>query len=202
MTLETFVAQYGYPAVFIGAILEGETVLLIAAVLVQQGLMEFKGVVAVSAMGAFVGDQFFFLLGRCKGAAFVSRRPAWRKKFEKATALLDRRREMVVLFYRFVYGLRAIIPFLLGSGRCTVGKFALLSALSALAWAGLIGSGGLFLGETLRPIIDRGGSVQRLLIALASLIVAIIAALRWWRQRFPRADQDLAAKTSSSPPHR
>ena len=42
MTLETFVAQYGYPAVFIGAILEGETVLLIAAVLVQQGQLDLR----------------------------------------------------------------------------------------------------------------------------------------------------------------
>ncbi len=181
MTLETLVAQYGYPALFIGAILEGESVLLIAALLVQQGLMDPKGMVLASAMGAFVGDQFFFHLGRRKGPGLFRHRPTWQQKMNCAVAMLDRRREVVVLFYRFIYGMRAIIPFLLGSGKCRVGTFALLSFLSAIAWAVIIGSGGYLLGEAFQRILEHGRYFQIGVLALGALVV--ISVMMWHRRR-------------------
>jgi len=181
MTLETLVAQYGYPALFIGAVLEGESVLLMAALLVQQGLMDPKGMVLASAMGAFVGDQFFFHLGRCKGPGLFRHKPTWQQKMNRAVAMLDRRRGVVVLSYRFIYGMRAVIPFLLGSGRCRAGTFCLLSFLSAIAWAALIGTGGYLLGEAFQRVLDRGRYLQVGVLTLGALIV--ISVMIWHRRR-------------------
>jgi len=179
MTLETLVAAYGYPAVFIGAILEGETVLLIAAVLVQKGLMDFKILLVVSAMGAFAGDQFFFLLGRLKGKDLFRRHPGWRQKIDRAVVLLDRRREVVTLLYRFIYGMRAVIPFLLGSGHCSVPRFALLSSLSAVAWALVIATGGYFLGEAFQQMLDQGRFLQKGIFVVAVLFAMAVMGLQW-----------------------
>lgn len=181
MTLETLVAQYGYPALFVGAILEGESVLLVAALLVQQGLMDPKGMVLASAMGAFVGDQFFFHLGRLKGPGLFRHKPTWQQKMNRAVAMLDRRRGVVVLFYRFIYGMRGIIPFLLGSGRCRVGTYCLLSFLSAIVWAALIGTGGYLLGEAFQRMLDRGRYLQVAFITFGALIM--ISAMTWHRRR-------------------
>ena len=181
--LETLVAHYGYAAIFVGAVIEGETVLLVAAVLVQQGLMDFKYMLLVSAMGAFTGDQFFFVLGRRKGADLFRRHPAWRRKMDKAERLLKRYRGVVTLFYRFIYGMRAVIPFLLGSGRCRVRDFALLSAISALAWAALIGTGGYFLGATFAQLIHQGRSLQMGGMLGIVLLVIIFVGIRWRQRR-------------------
>jgi membrane protein DedA with SNARE-associated domain len=184
LTLETLLARYGYAAIFFGAILEGETVLLVAAAFVQQGLLDFEGVLLASTLGAFAGDQFFFHLGRCKGAELMGRYPAWQRKLDQALGILARRREIVVLFYRFIYGMRAVIPFLLGSGRCRVLAFTLLSALSAVVWAVLIGAGGYYCGAAFATMLQRGRGLQQGALLGLILLVSVVAALRWcWKRR-------------------
>ena len=87
MTPTDLIAQFGWVAVFIGALLEGETVVLIAAVMVQQGLLDFKCVLPAAVLGAFAGDQFFFHLGRHHGSRLFSRDPVWQRSVKLAIAL-------------------------------------------------------------------------------------------------------------------
>jgi membrane protein DedA with SNARE-associated domain len=183
MTVESLIAQYGYTAIFIGALLEGETVLLIAAVLVQQGLLDFKWVLLASAAGAFAGDQFFFQLGRLKGACLFRHRAAWQHKLDRAGRWLNLRHGIVVLLYRFIYGMRAVIPFLLGAGRCRVGTFTLLSAASAMAWATVIGTGGYFFGEIFQRLILEGQSIQKNGLLGVALLASLVIGMRWRAHR-------------------
>jgi membrane protein DedA with SNARE-associated domain len=141
--------------------------------------MDFKTLLVVSAMGAFAGDQFFFHLGRLKGKDLFRPYPSWRQKIDKAVVLLDRRREVVTLSYRFIYGMRAVIPFLLGSGHCSVPRFALLSFISAIAWAVVIATGAFFLGEAFQTILDRNRSFQKGIFVVAVLFAMAVMALRW-----------------------
>ena len=183
MTVETLIAQYGYAAIFIGAVLEGETVLLIAAVLVQQGLLDFKWVLLASAAGAFAGDQFFFQLGRLRGACLFRHRAAWQHKLDRAGRWLNHRHGIVILLYRFIYGMRAVIPFLLGAGRCRVGTFTLLSAASAMAWATVIGTGGYFFGELFQRLILEGQSIQKNALLGVALLASLVIGRRWRAHR-------------------
>ncbi len=183
MTVESLIAQYGYTAIFIGALLEGETVLLIAAVLVQQGLLDFKWVLLASAAGAFAGDQFFFQLGRLKGACLFRHRAAWQHKLDRAGRWLNLRHGIVILLYRFIYGMRAVIPFLLGAGRCRVGTFTLLSAASAMAWATVIGTGGYFFGEIFQRLILEGQSIQKNGLLGVALLASLVIGMRWRAHR-------------------
>ena len=183
MILETLVAQYGYPAIFIGAIVEGETVLLIAAVLVQQGLLDFKYVLLASAAGAFVGDQFFFHLGRFKGSDCFRHKVAWQRKLERAGRWLNHRHGIVIFLYRFIYGMRAVIPFLLGSGRCRVCTFTLLSAASAMVWATVIATGGYFFGAVFQRLILEGQSIQKDALLCVALLASLVIGMRWRAHR-------------------
>jgi len=183
MTVESFIGQYGYTAIFIGAVLEGETVLLIAAVLVQQGLLDFKAVLLASAAGAFAGDQFFFQLGRLKGACLLGHRAAWQRKLDRAGRWLNHRQSIVILLYRFIYGMRAVIPFLLGSGRCRVCTFTLLSAASAMVWATVIGTGGYFFGEVFQRLILEGRSIQKYALLCMVLLASLVIGRRWRARR-------------------
>ena len=64
MTLTELVAQYGYLAVFAGAFLEGETVLILAGFAAHQGYLSFFWVVALAMCAGTLGDQTCFFLGR------------------------------------------------------------------------------------------------------------------------------------------
>jgi membrane protein DedA with SNARE-associated domain len=183
MTVETLIAQFGYLAIFVGAVLEGETVLLIAAVLVQQGLLDFKWVLLTSAAGAFAGDQFFFQLGRLKGACLFRHQAAWQHKLDRAGRWLNHRHGIVILLYRFIYGMRAVIPFLFGAGRCRVGTFTLLSAASAMAWATVIGTGGYLFGEVFQRLILEGQSIQKNALLGVALLASLVIGMRWRAHR-------------------
>ena len=74
--LESFVQSYGYGALFLGTLLEGETVLILAGLMAHMGLMKLPLVILVALLGSFLGDQFYFFLGRRKGGALLDRHPA------------------------------------------------------------------------------------------------------------------------------
>ncbi len=177
------IAQFGWVAVFIGALLEGETVVLIAAVMVQQGVLDFKSVLPAAVLGAFAGDQFFFHLGRHHGSRLFSRYPVWQRSVKRAIALLERRRRWVILFYRFLYGMRAVIPFLLGSGNCGVGLFTVLSALSAVVWAAVLGVGGYWCGDLFQHWLRQGRHIQQGVLGAVIILILVIAGFRWWKRK-------------------
>ena len=183
MTPASLVARFGGVAVFVGALLEGETVVLLAAVMVQQGLLDFQSVLPAAALGAFTGDQFFFHLGRHHGSRLFTKHPVWRRRVRRAVALLERRRKWVILFYRFFYGMRAVIPFLLGSGSCGTWGFTLLSGISAVVWAAILGAGGYWFGDLFQHLLRQGRHIQQGLLGAFILLILLIAGLRWWKRK-------------------
>jgi membrane protein DedA with SNARE-associated domain len=57
VNLPGLVEQYGYAAVFVGALAEGESVLLAAGFAAHRGLLHLPTVVATAAVAATIGDQ-------------------------------------------------------------------------------------------------------------------------------------------------
>ena len=64
MDLNTLISQYGYAALVIGSLAEGETVTLLGGVAAHQGLLKFPLVVLSVALGGMIGDQVLYLCGR------------------------------------------------------------------------------------------------------------------------------------------
>ncbi|STK48403.1 DedA family membrane protein [Escherichia coli] len=63
MDLNTLISQYGYAALVIGSLAEGETVTLLGGVAAHQGLLKFPLVVLSVAFGGMIGDQVLYLCG-------------------------------------------------------------------------------------------------------------------------------------------
>src|SRR5690242_11429490 len=103
MPLETFISKFGYPALIIGLLLEGETILVLAAFMAHRGYMSLPLVILTGCIVSFASDQFFFWIGRTKGSRFLEKRPAWKPHLEKATSLLGRNTNLLFLGVRFMY---------------------------------------------------------------------------------------------------
>lgn len=56
MDLNTLISQYGYAALVLGSLAEGETVTLLGGVAAHQGLLKFPLVVLSVALGGMIGD--------------------------------------------------------------------------------------------------------------------------------------------------
>jgi membrane protein DedA with SNARE-associated domain len=178
-SLQDWVIRYGYWALFIGTFLEGETILIVAGYLAQSGYLDLSGVILAAFLGSFCGDQTFFFIGRWQGMALLDKRPAWRQKAGRAFALLARYQIAVILGFRFVYGIRNITPFVIGTSGLKPWRFFVLNGMGACVWALVFGGLGYTLGgladEALEPL---GYYEKGSLTLLALLLIGCLVALR------------------------
>lgn len=181
---EQLLQQYGYVAVLIGTLLEGETILLIAGFAAHRGYLDPGGVIAVAAAGGFLGDQGFFWLGRLRGKRVIARLPRLQGHAQQVNALLERHHAWIIIGIRFMYGLRVAGPVLIGMSEVSALRFAALNLVGAVLWAGVIGGAGYLFGQALELVL---GDVKRYeLLALGVLVVVSIVAWMVRRRRKPR----------------
>jgi len=168
------------PHPFRGTFFEGETILVLGGFLAHRGYLDIRLVIAVSFLGSLLGDQLFFFLGRYRGNRILSRRPDWKAKAEAFGKYLDRYDTLIIIGFRFLYGLRTIAPFAIGLGRVSNLKFIILNIGSALLWSLSIGMAGYFFGHTVEFII---GDIQRAEIFVIGFIVLVSALIIAVRRR-------------------
>ncbi len=145
--LQHLIEHYGYLAVFIGALVEGETILVMAGFLAHEGYLNLVGVMAIAAFGGFLGDQFFFALGRYRGREVLTRFPSLQARATRVGLLVLRYQNWLIVFIRFMYGLRVAGPILLGMTPVSHVRFAVVNLLGAIIWATLIGGAGYLFGQ-------------------------------------------------------
>jgi membrane protein DedA with SNARE-associated domain len=182
-TLGELITSHGYWLLALGCLLEGETVLLLAGFAAHRGYLNPLGVVAVASAAGFVGDQFFFWLGRRHGERVLARRPAWARQAERVNALVQRWDAAFIVGVRFAYGLRVAGPVLMGASAMPARRFALFNALGAVIWAVLVGGLGWVFGGAAQALLGELRHIEGwLLLALAVLALAVWG-LRRYRRR-------------------
>lgn len=175
MDLPALIAQYGYAAVLVGTVFEGETVLVLAGYSAHRGYLDFAAVTGFAWLGAVAGDEFFFWLGRRHGQRLLARRPALRSRVEAALGLIERHPATIVLMMRFMWGLRMALPIAIGLGRMPAWRFAALNALSAALWAPLVAGAGWSFGSMLTR---HAAALHRYEHWVMAAIVAAVLLLR------------------------
>jgi len=178
MDLPSLIAHYGLITVLAGSLLEGETVLLLAGYAAHQGYLDFAAVVAVAAVGAVIGDQVWFVLGRREGNRLIARRPSLDGEVRRALALIEHHSVKILLAMRFAWGLRIALPVAVGISRIPWQRFTLLNLLSALLWAPMVAGVGYVFGALLARHIDGLHRVEHwgmLAVVMLALIVRLAA---------------------------
>jgi len=153
MDIPGLVDTYGYWAVFVGAFLEGETILALAGLAAYRGYLDFRWVVLIAMVAGFLGDQFYFFLGRYKGSAILARFPSWQERAHRFDTMLARWHAPLIIGIRFMYGFRIVGPILLGMGRVPAWKFMVYNFIGAAIWAPLIAGIGYLFGHALEAIL-------------------------------------------------
>ena len=94
---------------------------------------------------------------------------------DRAHQLLERFGTPLILGFRFLYGLRTVTPFVIGTSTVPAAKFIFLNAAGALVWAIAVGTGGYLFGNALEIVI---GNVKRYEFQ-AFIAIAIVGLLIW-----------------------
>ena len=185
--LEPTLSNYGYLAVAglvlvedFGVPVPGETVLILGAVYAGSGRLSIVLVVLLGFLGAVIGDNIGFALGRFGGRRLVER---WGRyilltpeRLDKATAFFERHGGKVIVIARFVEGLRQANGIVAGTTGMHWAKFVAFNALGAALWVGTWSAVGYFSGNHITSIYNTASQYSTYLaIAVAVGIIALIA---------------------------
>ena len=182
MDINNLISHYGYAALVIGSMAEGETITRLGGVAAHQGLLKFPLVVISVALGGMIGDQLLYLLGRRFGGKLLKRFSHHQARIRKAQRMIQRRPYLFVIGTRFMYGFRVIGPLLIGASRLPPKVFLPLNVLGALVWALIFTTLGYLGGEAIGPWLHHLDAHLKHWIWLI-LVVALVVAAHWWFRR-------------------
>ena len=187
------IGRYGYVVVFFGVMLEsagvplpGETVLIAAGALVHRGVLDFGDTLFFGILGAVIGDQIGYWVGRLGGRPFALRWGRYAlitpERLGHAEAFFARHGGRAVFLARFVTGLRVFGALVAGTSRMPWVRFALYNILGGTMWATAAVLLGYFLWASISLVEHWVGRVSLLLVA--ALTLALV--LRWAYRRAAR----------------
>ncbi|MFL6574770.1 MAG: DedA family protein [Burkholderiales bacterium] len=168
-------AELGYAALFIGTLLEGETIVFLAGLAAHHGYLWFPAVLAVSVVGGFLSDQILFQVGRRYGERVYARFPGLAAKVPRVQALLLRWDVVAILLVRFLYGLRIVAPLVIGSCGIAPWRLALFDFLGAVLWAFVVAGLGYFAGQAVQYWLAR----LDVSVVLGLMALALAAGTLW-----------------------
>ncbi len=178
--LTPLISHYGLLIVFIGMILEGTTMILATGILVHLGYLSFSGALGVAILGAILGDQLWYTLGKYAISKVLSFLPSFAQHMQKLKERIDHNGHWLALTSRFIYGGAILFPLSLGNYRYPYTKFALFDAFGATLWALSGITIGYYLSNTLQHLGYEIHTAEHLF--LYALVAGI--AIWWLRKRF------------------
>jgi membrane protein DedA with SNARE-associated domain len=186
--LGPLIAHYGYAAVGLviglesmGIPLPGETMLVLSAIYAAtHSDLHISGVIAAAALGAILGDNVGYWLGREFGYPLLLRYGRYvglsETRIKLGQYLFLRHGGKVVFFGRFIAVLRVLAAFLAGVNRMEWKSFLIANAAGGVLWSVVYGLGAYLFGSALfhaqRPVTIA-------LVVVGLVIVAV--ALRYVR---------------------
>ena len=170
MDLAQIVRDYGYIAILIGTFLEGETIVLIAGFLAFTGHLELSLVILAAFVGSCSGDQLYFFIGRFQGRRLLQRFPAWQERTERVFYHVHRHQNLLILSFRFFYGLRNVTPFAVGMSEVKTARFVSLNIIGAAVWATTFGLLGYSFGHAFEQVL---GAVKKYELTALGLLVVL-----------------------------
>jgi membrane protein DedA with SNARE-associated domain len=201
-TLEQALNILGYPAVTIFIMIEssgipfpGETMLLLASFYAAIGhQLQLAIIIPCAALGAIIGDNLGYLVGRTGGRALVLRYGRYvfikPEHLDKAEVFFVKHGDKTVFFGRFFSVLRAWSAFLAGINHMPWRTFLFYNAAGGIVWAIFYGLLGYFAGRVfhanfpeIESLASTLGWAGAILIALVVLAISVFFYVRYRRSK-------------------
>lgn len=186
MDIAQLVQEFGYLAIAVGSFLEGEAVLLAGSFAASQGYLDIVLVMAIAALGSFLGDLPYFFAGRRYGASIIERFPSLHCHKGKLDQLMQKHHIVMVISLRFLYGIRIPGLLTLGMSKLCPIRFLLFNFIGAFIWSIGICAAGYGAGRVFTGMLENIGAVEGISMFAAILLGSLALAMltrRWLSAR-------------------
>jgi undecaprenyl-diphosphatase len=164
---------------FVGLIAPGETAMIIGGVIAGQGQISVITLIGIAWTAAVLGDVASYELGRRLGRDFLVRHgPRFQITAERLAtveAFFDKHGGKAIFVGRFVGIIRAVAPFLAGSGGMRFRRFLPYDILGAGLWATTF----ILLGYVFWQSLDRLLTVAKQGAFGLGIAISVVVGLIW-----------------------
>ncbi len=160
--------HWGYIAIFFASLMEGETALITGSFMAHRGYFVLPKVIMVSLAATLIIDWSYFVIGRKHGRKFLQTRPRLEAKLNHVTTWIEKYPVLLMIFYRFLYGIRIPLTIAFGLSTYSALRFGMLSFVGILLWVGCY----VFVGYFFGAIIEANLSIiKHYELAVAGIIL-------------------------------
>jgi membrane protein DedA with SNARE-associated domain len=196
-SITSWIATYGYPAVFAAALFEtifppipSEVIFPLAgytAYIKALGIGHAIGMAASGALGSTVGAIIIYFISFKMGKKAIiklgKRLRISESSVQKAESWFERHGELAVFLGRMAPGVRELISIPAGIGRMNLSKFIIFTFLGSLVWSIALTLMGYFAGQAWEQYSKQLSSV----FSLAAIAIVggflIILGIRYYSRR-------------------
>ncbi|MBW7984750.1 DedA family protein [Enterobacillus tribolii] len=178
-----WIADYGYIAVVVGSILEGETIAFLAGAAAHKHILSYPLVLLLTMAGACIGDMGLYFIGRRFGSRILQRFRRQQARIAQFRQKVHAHETLLILGMRFAYGFRTIGPIVIGSAGVRPGKFILLNLIGAVVWAFCIVTLGYGATELLHRLFADQHQRRIAFLILAICLLLLLIGVKLFKQR-------------------
>ena len=174
--LMLFISTYGYLGVFLGCLIEGEALVVIAGFLAYQGNLFLPYVLLAAFFGTLANDIGWFAIGRYSSEQLLTRFRSLQFLSTHSVIFVNKRPRLITLFFRFMYGFRIIIPFSLGKTKLSFTTYLVYSALGVWLWVAVYVGIGYFFASAIEVFF---GQIKDIGIIIALVVIGTIVCFSY-----------------------
>jgi membrane protein DedA with SNARE-associated domain len=135
---DTLIA-YGYIILAFYSFGGGFFALAAAGILSALGKMDIWLSIVVATSSNFVGDTFLFYLAQSNKKEVMKYMKKYRRKIAYTNLLMRKYGWMAVFLQKYIYGVKTLVPVLMGLSRYDIKKFVVLNFFASIVWGIVIG---------------------------------------------------------------
>ncbi|MDY0116143.1 MAG: DedA family protein [Sulfurimonadaceae bacterium] len=147
-------ATYGYIGLFLYSLGGGFVALVGAGVLSFMGKMDLSLSITIAFVANALGDFLLFYMARYQKTMMMEGIRKHRRKLALSHVMMKKYGSWIILFQKYIYGIKTLIPIAIGLTKYDFKKFAIFNIASAAVWALSIGIGSYYSGNFLVKIAE------------------------------------------------
>jgi len=133
-------ATYGYIIVALYSFGGGMVALAGGAILSSMGKMDITLTIIIASLFNFIGDIVLFYLGRYHKREVKGYLSKFKGRIHARTILLMRKFGWIAIFIKkYIYGVKTLVPIILGVSRYDMRKFIFLNFFASILWGLVVG---------------------------------------------------------------
>ena len=147
-------ALYGYIVLAAYSFGGGMVALVGAGILSALGKMDIGLSVLVATVANFIGDTVLFWVAQSNKKEVMKYLRKHRRKIAWTNLLMRRYGWLTVFLQKYIYGVKTLVPIIMGLSRYDLKKFVFLNFFASIVWGIVVGFGSYWFSEAVRQFFS------------------------------------------------